>query len=205
MPEEDQGQEPTPQPEPKAPAAPLPTDPWMDPASARTEIEKLRTEAAKYRTKAKELEPLAAKAKELEDASKTELEKLTEQLAAAKAEASQSTSARQRLELAVEKAPPGVSMEDVRWVAGRAQGATPEELAADVADLFTRLAPSNAPPPPATGQRTPVEQLRPGAMPTGTAPSLADQIAAAEAAKDWKTALVLKSQATQAMREQINQ
>ncbi|MFC9285375.1 hypothetical protein [Streptomyces sp. NPDC057052] len=59
------------------------TDPWADPETARKEIEKLRKESAGYRTKAKELEPLARKAKELEDAQKSEQERLTEQLTAA--------------------------------------------------------------------------------------------------------------------------
>lgn len=58
------------------------SDPWDDPEAARKEIEKLRRESAGYRTKAKELEPLAAKAKELEDAQKSETERLTEQLTA---------------------------------------------------------------------------------------------------------------------------
>lgn len=60
-----------------------PADPWADPDAARKEIEKLRREAAKYRTKAGELEPLARKARELEDAQKTEQERLSEQLTAA--------------------------------------------------------------------------------------------------------------------------
>ncbi|MGW7053128.1 phage scaffolding protein [Streptomyces sp. NPDC054887] len=59
------------------------TDPWADPEAARKEIEKLRKEAAKYRTSAKELEPLARKAKELEDAQKSEQERLAEQLSQA--------------------------------------------------------------------------------------------------------------------------
>ena len=54
-----------------------------DPESARKEIEKLRRESAKHRTKAKELEPLAAKAREAEEAQKSEAERLTSQLAAA--------------------------------------------------------------------------------------------------------------------------
>jgi DNA-binding IclR family transcriptional regulator len=55
-------------------------DPWSDPEAARKEIEKLRRESAAYRTKNKELEPLARKAKELEDAQKSEQERLAEQL-----------------------------------------------------------------------------------------------------------------------------
>ncbi|MEU4154694.1 hypothetical protein [Streptomyces antimycoticus] len=60
-----------------------PADPWADPDAARKEIERLRREAAKYRTKASDLEPLAQKARELEDAQKSEQERLTEQLTAA--------------------------------------------------------------------------------------------------------------------------
>jgi hypothetical protein len=57
-------------------------DPWADPESARREIEKLRKESAGYRTKVRDLEPLARKAKELEDAQKSEQERLSEQLTA---------------------------------------------------------------------------------------------------------------------------
>ncbi|MEU2674213.1 hypothetical protein ABZ622_36190 [Streptomyces sp. NPDC007164] len=62
-------------------------DPWSDPEAARKEIEKLRKESASYRTKAKELEPLAKRAQELEDAQKSEAERLGEQLTAAQGRA----------------------------------------------------------------------------------------------------------------------
>ncbi|MHC3427181.1 hypothetical protein [Streptomyces sp. DT18] len=68
-----------------------PADPWADPAAARREIERLRKESASYRTKARELEPLAAKARELEDAQKSEAERLTEQLAAERERAATAT------------------------------------------------------------------------------------------------------------------
>ncbi|KOT94480.1 hypothetical protein ADK70_12420 [Streptomyces rimosus subsp. pseudoverticillatus] len=76
------------QPEPQETDAEQPpeggaTDPWHDPDKARKEIEKLRREAAKHRTKAKELEPLAEKAREAEEAQKSEAERLTGQLRAA--------------------------------------------------------------------------------------------------------------------------
>ncbi|MCM8548893.1 hypothetical protein [Streptomyces sp. STCH 565 A] len=67
------------------------TDPWADPETARKEIEKLRRENAGHRTRNKELEPLAAKAKELEDAQKSEAERLTEQLAAERERATKAT------------------------------------------------------------------------------------------------------------------
>jgi len=70
-----------PQETPAAPEAePAKQDPWADPDAARKEIERLRKEAAGYRTKVRDLEPLAQKAKELEDAQKSEQERLAEQL-----------------------------------------------------------------------------------------------------------------------------
>jgi hypothetical protein len=78
--ETEQVEQETPESEAALEAEQRPTDPWADPDAARKEIEKLRREAAKYRTKAGELEPLAKKARELEDAQKSEQERLAEQL-----------------------------------------------------------------------------------------------------------------------------
>lgn len=47
----------------------------------RAYVEKLRAENAKYRNKAKELEPMAQKMRELEEAKKTDLEKAQERIA----------------------------------------------------------------------------------------------------------------------------
>ncbi|MEE1813554.1 hypothetical protein PUR59_00615 [Streptomyces sp. SP18ES09] len=82
MPEENEPEQVEQQPQgtEAAPGGEAKTDPWADPEAARKEIEKLRREAAGHRTKVRELEPLAAKAKELEDAQKSEAERLTEQL-----------------------------------------------------------------------------------------------------------------------------
>ncbi|MFJ5785330.1 hypothetical protein [Streptomyces hydrogenans] len=95
MPEEPENEQVEQQPqEPEAvPEANGEKDPWSDPAAARKEIEKLRREAASQRTKVRELEPLAAKAKELEDAQKTEAERLAEQLTAERERATSATRA----------------------------------------------------------------------------------------------------------------
>jgi chromosome segregation ATPase len=61
---------------------------------ARTEIEKLRKESASYRTKVRELEPLAKKAQEADEASKTEMQRAQERAQVAETRA-------QELELAV--------------------------------------------------------------------------------------------------------
>ena len=81
--ETEQVEQETPESEAAPEAQQKPTDPWADPDAARKEIEKLRREAAKYRTKAGELEPLAQKARELEDAQKSEAQRLSDQLTAA--------------------------------------------------------------------------------------------------------------------------
>ncbi|EPD94602.1 hypothetical protein HMPREF1486_03155 [Streptomyces sp. HPH0547] len=65
-----------------------------DPEAASKEIAKLRKEAARYRTRTKELEPLAKRAQELEDAQKSETQRLGEQL----------TAAQQRLEAVQQRA-----------------------------------------------------------------------------------------------------
>ncbi|MFE0647498.1 hypothetical protein ACFVZH_02755 [Streptomyces sp. NPDC059534] len=93
MPEEPQTEqvEQQPQEQDSAQEADGKKDPWSDPEAARKEIEKLRREAAGHRTKVRELEPLAAKAKELEDAQKSEAERLTEQLAAERERATSAT------------------------------------------------------------------------------------------------------------------
>jgi hypothetical protein len=130
----------------------------------------------------KELEPLAAKARELEEAGKTELQRLTEQLTTAQADATAARGELLRLTVATAKGLPAK-------LAARLQGDTEEDLAAD-ADALLAAFPT-APTPP--GARTPLEALRPGALPTPPEPSLAEQIAAAEAAGEWATARRLKT------------
>jgi septal ring factor EnvC (AmiA/AmiB activator) len=63
------------------------TDATKDlPDWAVKELEKARKEAANYRTKLREVEPLAEKARELEEAQKTETQRLIERAEAAEAE-----------------------------------------------------------------------------------------------------------------------
>src|SRR5687767_5201219 len=80
-------------PDPNAPAPeaapepkPDPPDEPFDAERAKAAIHKKNQEAESLRKRLKEIEPLAAQAKELEEASKTETQKLTEALAAAKAD-----------------------------------------------------------------------------------------------------------------------
>lgn len=88
----------------------------------------------------KELEPLAAKARALEDASKSELQKLADKLKDAESTGTGHAMAALRLDVALEKAPDGMSPAKIRSLAKRLSGSTREELEADAAELFAEFA-----------------------------------------------------------------
>lgn len=127
---------------------------------ARAALKKANAEAASYRTKVRELEPLAKKARDLEDASKTEIEKAAERLTAAEQRAQEAELRALRLEVAAEK---GLTPAQAR----RLVGTSKEELEADADELLdtfgARGDDGEKPPTP----RRPVERLRPGAAPAG--------------------------------------
>lgn len=127
-------------------------DPWADPDTARSEIERLRRESAGYRTQVRELEPLAAAAREAEEANKSELEKATGRLTELEAKATEANLLAARYEVAMAN---GLTLDQ----AGRLRGTTKEELEADVEQLRKDLgleAVEPAAPPP--GQRVPLGQ-----------------------------------------------
>lgn len=101
----------------------------LSPEALRKALEKARREAANYRTRAKELEPLAAKAKELEDAGRTELEKLTSRAESETTRADQAESRALRLEVAFEK---GLTPAQAK----RLVGSSREELEADADEIL---------------------------------------------------------------------
>jgi chromosome segregation ATPase len=101
----------------------------LSPEALRKQLEKARKEAANYRTKVRELEPLATKAKELEDAGRTELEKLTARAETAERERGELQARALRLEVAFEKGlTPGQ--------AKRLVGGSREELEADAEEIL---------------------------------------------------------------------
>lgn len=173
MADDDKPQDDTkPEPTDDAPEAPEPgedggepgTDPEpFDPDRARAALTKKNSENANLRRRLKELEPLAAKAKELEDASKSELEKLTDRTSAAEKQATESGMGLLRLEVALDKAPEGVSLAQVRKLAKRLSGSTREELEEDAEELFSDLAPAGGSGRPPS--KRPTEALRGGANP----------------------------------------
>lgn len=121
---------------------------------ARAALKKANAEAASYRTKVRELEPLAKKARDLEDASKTETEKAAERLTAAERRAQEAELRALRLEVAAEK---GLTPAQAR----RLVGTSKEELEADADELLDTFAPGGD---DGTKPRTPsrpAERLRP--------------------------------------------
>lgn len=136
--------------------------------------------------KLKNLEPLQQLAdairggKHVPEDEKTEIEKLSEQLAQLQAENEQERLSRLRLEVATAA---GLTPEQ----AARLQGGTREELASDAEALKALFAvqepagPRRPAPDPSQGWR-------------GAPPDLQSQIATAEAKGDWQTAMALKSQ-----------
>ncbi len=95
----------------------------------RKQLEKVRKEAAGYRTKVRELEPLATRAKELEDAGRSDLEKLTARAEKAEREHAEAVARALRLDVAFEK---GLTPAQAK----RLVGASREELEADADEIL---------------------------------------------------------------------
>lgn len=108
----------------------------------------------------KELEPLAKRAKELEDAQKSDTEKLNEKLTLAEGKGREAETNLLRLEVALDQAPEGMSLAQLRKLAGRIQGSTREEMEADAAELFEDF---SGPKKPADSK--PKEKLKSGTDP----------------------------------------
>ncbi|WP_372728965.1 hypothetical protein [Nocardioides sp.] len=101
----------------------------FDPERAQAKIKKANQEAANLRARLKELEPLAKKAQELEEAGRSDLEKLTARAEQAERTASQHEARAQRLEVAFEK---GLTPAQAK----RLVGGTREELEADAEEIL---------------------------------------------------------------------
>ena len=139
----------------------------FDERRARAKIQKANAEAANLRKRLKELEPLAAKYRELEEANKSETQKLTERLTAAEKRAQDAELNALRLEVAISKGLPPV-------LAKRLIGATKEELEADADELIASFGGGERKPP----SRRPVERLRGGGDPDEEPEEPIDQILA---------------------------
>lgn len=157
-------------PEPEVDSAPggqSQQDPDFDRGRAEEKIRKANAEAANLRKRLKDLEPLAAKAKELEDASKSDIERAANEAATNLSRAEKAEGELMRLRVALDK---GLTETQAK----RLIGSTPEELEADADDLLASFRPKNVdtepepePAEPARDdrRRRPQERLRPGAVP----------------------------------------
>jgi hypothetical protein len=131
--------------------------PWgsaeeFSPETAWTLIQNLRKDKAE----------LGDKVTKFEDAGKTELQRVTDKAAAAETKAAAAELNALRLDVALEKAPEGMSVAQVRKLAKRLSGKDRTELEADAAELFADFTPATKDTAPPNSGR-PKERLRPGA------------------------------------------
>jgi len=133
----------------------------FDAERAKAKIAKANQEALNLRKRLKELEPLALKAKELEDANKSETEKLSEDRDGHKGRADKAEASLRKLTAAFDAAPEGATPAQIRQVAKRLTGDTDEELQADAEELFELVGAKGKPKVPVK----PTEALKGGGDP----------------------------------------
>lgn len=142
--------------------------PWgedFDAERAWKLTQKLREEA---KTAKKDASDARAKVKEFEDKDKSEAQKHEERATSAEQRAAEAEGSALRIEVALDKAPEGMAIAQIRKLAKRLTGTTKEELEADADELFADFVPDNG---GGTGSPTgrPRERLRPGAVPAAEA------------------------------------
>lgn len=128
-------------------------------------IADLRKENAKWRTQFRDAEPYVKKAKELEEASKTESQRLAERADAAEKQLAEAMATNARLKAAAQH---GIPAELVDLLGSGSEdeiNARAELLAAK----FAAAQPAAAPQPPASTR--PVESLKSGGAPQSTKPA----------------------------------
>lgn len=128
-------------------------------------LSKKNSENSNLRKRLAELEPLAAKAKELEDAGKSEAERLTERATSAEERADKTEAALLRLQVALEKALPADEVRRLTSTARRLVGTTKEELEEDADDLLASFASKDTKSSTSRVPGRPKEKLRGGGDP----------------------------------------
>lgn len=125
----------------------------LSPEALRKELDKVRKEAAKYRTELRAAEPFVAKAKELEEANKTEAQKLAERLAEAEANGTTSAQRLMRLEAAIKGRLFDENGDLDMDLVDRLRGDTAEALEADAKALGARFARPTTTATPSPGRK----------------------------------------------------
>jgi hypothetical protein len=138
-------------------APPAEQDVSQLPPWARDAITKANTEAAKYRTQVRELEPKAQQFTQLEEASKSELQRIQEAHDAAARDRDAAVADRLRLQVALAH---GVGADDIDLLGS----GTEEEITARAQRIAAmKAAAAPVPTPPPSGRSR--ENLQPGATP----------------------------------------
>lgn len=91
----------------------------------------------------KELKEARAKVKEFQDKDKTEAERLSEAAEDARSRAAKAETDARKLTTAMDRAPEGATLAQIRAVAKRLSGDTDEEMESDADELFDLLAPKS--------------------------------------------------------------
>lgn len=140
-------------------AAAAAEDEEFDRDRALATIKKQREAEAAAKKRAQELE---AELQQFKDRDLSEQEKAAKAAVDAEKRASAAERAALQLEVALDKAPEGMQVAQIRKLAKRLTGTTREEFEADADELFADFAPSGEGEPP---RGRPKERLRPGAVP----------------------------------------
>lgn len=130
------------------------------------EAKKWKALSRKHESSAKQNAAAAAKLKEHEDAQKSKEQQAADKAAEAERRATSAEQAALRLEVALDKAPEGMSVAQVRKLAKRLAGSSREEMESDAEDLFADFEPAGGSSDDDRGsRRRPRERLRSGAAP----------------------------------------
>lgn len=149
----------------------------------QSEVEKWKALARKHERDAK---AKGKKLSEIEDGNKSEIQRATDAKTAAEKRAEEAERKAQRLEVALDKAPEGMSLAQVRKLAKRLDGTTQEELEADATELFEDFAPkAKEPDDDDTTQRRPKERLKPGAAPKAEPEEDDPKALASQVSRGW--------------------
>lgn len=158
------------------PATGEPGDDGMTTDAGKRALQQERSKVKELERQIADLKPLADAAREAEDANKTELQRLTDQVSQLQRDLGDATSTNARLTVAIEH---GLTPAE----ASRLKGSTPDEIAADAPELLAILGKTPTaeaePEPeatPAPGNRQ--EQLAGGIDPTAATTS-SDEVRAA--------------------------
>lgn len=142
---------------------PWESDEKFDPERAWKLITDLRADRDKVKG---ERDGLQSKVAEHERANESAAEKAEREKAEALDRATKAEGSALRLEVAMDKAPDGMTLAQVRKLAKRLTGTTKEELETDADELFADFAPSGNEGGGGNGRQRPREALRPGAAPS---------------------------------------